>query len=252
MSIGLIGRKRGMTRVFADDGTSTPVTVVELLRNRVTQIKDVEADGYRAIQLAAGERRASRVTRPLAGHYKRAGIEAGNVAGEFRIPEDVDLPTRKQKIAAKPVDGEQAEPAAQDAGEQQFEDVAIQLGDELNATVFSDGQIVDVTGQSIGKGYAGAIKRHNFSSQRMTHGNAKSHRAPGSIGQNQTPGHVFKGKKMSGQLGNKQCTVQNLQIVRVDAERNLLLIKGGVPGSKGSDLLIRPAVKRPQPRGTQA
>lgn len=250
MSIGLIGRKCGMTRVFTENGASVPVTVVEVSPNRVTQIKNLESDGYRAIQVALGERRASRVTKPMAGHYKKAGVEAGRNIWEFRIEDGADLPKLKRLLPAEPQpsvaeggeEGDQS-PAGDAEQEPQYEEVELKVGDELTANVFENGQVIDVTGRSIGKGFAGGIKRHNFSSQRMTHGNSKAHRAPGSIGQNQTPGRVFKGKKMAGQMGNVRRTVQNLEIVRVDAERNLLLIKGGVPGAKGSDLIIRPAIK---------
>lgn len=246
MSIGLIGRKRGMTRVFTDDGVSVPVTVVEVSPNRVTQLKDLETEGYRAVQVTAGVRKPSRVTKPLAGHFKKAGVEAGRGLWEFRV--DGDWPKVKRPIAAEPAaeaeaEGGEAEAEAETEAEPQYEEVDIQVGDELTAALFEPGQIVDVIGRSIGKGYAGVIKRHNFRSQRMTHGNSKAHRAPGSIGQNQTPGHVFKGKKMSGHMGNARATMQNLEVVRVDADRNLLLIRGGVPGAKGADLIIRPAVK---------
>lgn len=248
MSIGLIGRKRGMTRVFTDDGVSVPVTVVEVSPNRVTQLKDSEGDGYRAIQVTAGTRKPSRVSKPLAGHFKKAGVEAGRGLWEFRV--DGDWPKLKRLVAAEPAaeaqeegqeEGQEEAEAAE--AEPQYEEVDIQVGDELTAALFEPGQVVDVIGRSIGKGYAGVIKRHNFRSQRMTHGNSKAHRAPGSIGQNQTPGHVFKGKKMSGHMGNARTTMQNLEVVRVDADRNLLLIRGGVPGAKGADLVIRPAVK---------
>lgn len=211
MAIGLIGRKRGMTRVFSEDGVSVPVTVVEVEPNRVTQVKDMERDGYRAIQVTTGTRRPSRVTRPMTGHFKKAGVEAGRGLWEFRL-EDGD-------------------------------ENALEAGAELKVDLFEAGQIVDVVGTSIGKGFAGTIKRHNFRGQRNSHGNSRAHRVPGSIGQNQTPGRVFKGKKMSGQMGNVRRTVQNLEVVRVDAERNLLLIKGGVPGAKNGDLVISPAVK---------
>ncbi len=249
MSLGLIGRKCGMTRVFTENGASVPVTVVEVSPNRVTQIKDLETDGYRGIQITLGERRATRVTKAMAGHYKKAGVAAGRSSWEFRIEDGEDLPKIKRMLAAEPkaatAEGEDAADAQADEAtqEQQFEEIEIKVGDELTANVFENGQVVDVAGQSIGKGFAGVIKRHNFSSQRMTHGNSKSHRAPGSIGQNQTPGRVFKGKKMAGQMGNVRRTVQNLEVVRVDVARNLILIKGGVPGAKGSDLIIRPAIK---------
>jgi large subunit ribosomal protein L3 len=211
MTIGLIGRKLGMTRVFTDDGVSVPVTVVEVTPNRITQVRSVETDGYRAIQVAAGSRKPSRVSRPLAGHYAKAGVEAGQELREHRL------------------------------GEGEGEDLAV--GGELKVDVFEAGQQVDVSGVTRGKGYAGAIKRHNFSSQDATHGNSLSHRAPGSIGQNQTPGRVFKGKKMAGHMGAVRRTAQNLQVVRVDAERNLLLIRGAVPGAPGGSVLVRPSAK---------
>lgn len=232
MAIGLVGRKRGMSRVFDENGVSVPVTVVEVEPNRVVQKKDIDTDGYRALQVTTGERRASRVTAGHAGHFKKAGVDAGRGLWEFRV--EGDWPTIAAS-ASTPADGEEAvEP----------EQVQIEVGGELTVTLFSEGEIVDVVGRSIGKGYGGVIKRHNFRSQRMSHGNSKAHRAPGSIGQNQSPGHVFKGKKMSGQLGNVRKTVQNLRVVRVDAERNLILIAGGIPGAKGGDVVIAPAVKK--------
>ena len=212
MTIGVLGRKCGMTRIFTEDGVSVPVTVVEVEPNRVTQVKTLESDGYNAIQVTVGERRASRVTKPMAGHYAKASVEAGRILREFRLAE-----------------GEGSDLAA---------------GAQINVERFEAGQKVDVTGTSIGKGFQGVIKRHNFSMQDATHGNSLSHRAPGSIGQNQTPGRVFKGKKMAGHMGCKKRTAQNLEVVRVDAERNLLLIKGAVPGSKGSDVIVMPAVKQ--------
>ena len=211
MTIGVVGRKCGMTRVFTDDGISIPVTVIEAQPNRITQVKTLETDGYRALQIAAGSRKASRVSKPEAGHFAKAKVEAGDLVTEFRL-DDAD-------------DGE------------------FELGGELKVDLFEEGQKVDVIGTSIGKGYAGTVKRHNFRTQDATHGNSLSHRAPGSIGQNQTPGRVFKGKKMSGQMGNVRCTVQNLEVVRVDAERNVLLIKGAVPGHAGGKVIVRPAVK---------
>ncbi|MEJ2060973.1 MAG: 50S ribosomal protein L3 [Gammaproteobacteria bacterium] len=211
MAIGLIGRKLGMTRVFGEDGQSTPVTVIEIEPNRVTQLKSLEADGYQAVQVTTGSRKASRVTKPLAGHFAKAGVEAGRGAWEFRL------------------DGEPEE--------------GLEVGAELKVDRFESGQKVDVTGVSKGKGFAGTIKRHNFRSQDATHGNSLSHRAPGSIGQNQTPGRVFKGKKMAGHLGAARRTALNIEVVNVDAERNLLLVKGAVPGSRGGDLIIRPSVK---------
>ncbi len=211
MTIGIVGRKAGMTRIFKDDGVSVPVTVISVEPNRVTQVKTVENDGYRALQVTTGMRRTSRVTRPQAGHYAKAGSEAGRGLWEFRLDEG---------------EGEE-----------------IEAGNEIKVDQFEEGQSVDVTGTSIGKGFAGTVKRHNFHMQDATHGNSISHRAPGSIGQCQTPGRVFKGKKMSGHMGNARRTIQNIEIVRVDAERNLLLVKGAVPGARGGDVIIRPAVK---------
>ena len=211
MAIGLIGRKAGMTRVFTEDGTSIPVTLIEVEPNRVTQVKTEETDGYRALQVTVGVRRASRVTKPMAGHFAKAGIEPGRGLWEFRL-----------------ADGEGGE---------------IGVGAELTVDLFQAGQKVDVTGTTIGKGFAGTIKRHHFSGQRNSHGNSLSHRAPGSIGQNQSPGRVFKGKKMAGHLGAARRCTQNLEVVRVDAACNLLAIKGSVPGAKGSDVMVRPAVK---------
>jgi len=211
MSIGVIGRKAGMTRIFSDDGVSVPVTVVAVEPNRVTQVKTVDTDGYRALQITTGTRRATRVTRPMAGHFAKAVVEAGRGLWEFRLAEG------------------------------EAEDIAV--GNEIRVDMFAAGQSVDVTGTSIGKGFAGGVKRHNFRMQDATHGNSLSHRAPGSIGQCQTPGRVFKGKKMAGHMGSVRRNTQNLEIVRVDAERNLLLIKGAVPGAKGGDVIIRPAVK---------
>ena len=211
MTMGLVGRKCGMTRVFTEDGASIPVTVVEAQPNRITQVKTVETDGYRALQVVAGSRKASRVVKPAAGHFAAAKVEAGDLMTEFRI-----------------ADGD---------------DTEYQIGSELRVELFDEGQKVDVIGTSIGKGFAGTVKRHNFSMQDATHGNSLAHRAPGSIGQNQTPGRVFKGKKMSGQMGNVRRTIQNLEVVRVDSERNLLLIKGAVPGHRGGRVIVRPAIK---------
>jgi large subunit ribosomal protein L3 len=211
MTMGLVGRKCGMTRVFTEDGVSIPVTVIEAQPNRITQVKTVDTDGYRALQVTAGSRKASRVSKPQAGHFAAAKVEAGDLITEFRL---------------------------EDADNGEFE-----LGSELKVDLFAAGQKVDVIGTSIGKGFAGAVKRHNFRTQDATHGNSLAHRAPGSIGQNQTPGRVFKGKKMSGHMGNVRRTIQNLEVVRVDSDRNLLLIKGAVPGSKGGSVIVRPAVK---------
>ena len=212
MTMGLVGRKCGMTRIFTDEGVSIPVTVIEAQPNRVTQVKTVDRDGYRALQVSTGSRKASRVSRSEAGHFAAAKVEAGDLMTEFRLD---------------------------DSDETEFE-----LGSEVKVDLFQEGQKVDVVGTSIGKGFAGVIKRYHFSMQDATHGNSLAHRAPGSIGQNQTPGRVVKGKKMSGHMGNVQRTVQNLEIVRVDSERKLLLIKGAVPGSKGGRVIVRPAVKK--------
>ncbi len=211
MALGLVGRKVGMTRVFTDEGGAVPVTVVEVDPNRVAQLRTPDNDGYSAVQVTAGKRRASRVTKPMAGHFAKAGVEAGRGLWEFRVDADA-------------LEGREA-------------------GSELRVDLFEAGQKVDVTGTSIGKGFAGGVKRHNFSTQDNTHGNSLAHRAPGSIGQCQTPGRVFKGKRMAGHMGAERRTVQNLEIVRVDEERGLLLIKGAVPGSKGGDLVVRPSVK---------
>ncbi|HHT0593635.1 TPA: 50S ribosomal protein L3 [Legionella anisa] len=215
MMIGLLGRKIGMTRVFMADGVSVPVSVVEVHPNRVSQVKTKETDGYSAIQLAGGTKKASKVNKALTGHFAKAEIEAGDMLVEFLV------------------DSEDAFKAGQ----------VITISD-----VFTAGQFVDVAGVTKGKGFAGTVKRYNFRTQDATHGNSRSHRVPGSIGQNQTPGRVFKGKKMAGHLGNVRCTVQSLELVRVDAERNLLLIKGAIPGAPGSRVEIKPAVKK-QVRG---
>jgi large subunit ribosomal protein L3 len=214
MKIGLIGRKRGMTRVFTEEGDSVPVTVIEVDPNRVAQVKSEETDGYRSIQVTFGRRRGSLVNKPVAGHFARAGVEAGEGLWELRLP--------------------------------QGEGEDLEAGAELKVDMFEAGERVDVTGTSKGKGFAGVVKRHNFRTQDASHGNSLSHRAPGSIGQCQTPGRVFKGKKMSGHLGDERVTTQNLEIVRVDLERNLLLIKGAVPGAAGGTVMVRPAVKAVQ------
>ncbi|HSM31758.1 MAG TPA: 50S ribosomal protein L3 [Woeseiaceae bacterium] len=211
MTMGLVGRKCGMTRVFTEDGVSIPVTVIEAQPNQITQVKTVESDGYRALQVSAGRRKPSRVSKPQAGHFAQAKVEAGDLIAEFRLD---------------------------DADEGEYE-----TGHEIKVDLFEAGQKVDVIGTSIGKGFAGTVKRHNFRTQDATHGNSLAHRVPGSIGQNQTPGRVFKGKKMSGHMGNARSTVQNLEVVRVDAERNILLIKGAVPGHRGGRVIVRPAIK---------
>ena len=210
MSIGLVGRKSDMTRVFTEDGASIPVTVMEVTPNRVTQIKEVDSDGYRAVQVTAGSRKASKVSKSEAGQFAKAGVEAGSGLWEFRLADSEDAP---------------------------------EVGAELTVERFEAGQKVDVAGKSKGKGFQGVIKRWNFSMQDATHGNSLSHRAPGSIGQRQTPGRVWKGKKMSGHMGAENVTTQGLEVVRVDTDRNLLLIKGAVPGAPGGDVIVRPAVK---------
>jgi len=211
MSLGLVGRKIGMTRIFADDGASLPVTVLDVSNNRIAQIKTPATDGYSAVQVAYGTRRASRVTKAAAGHFAKAGVEAGSILKEFTAtPEELS---------------------------------SLQAGGNLGVDLFKVGQKVDVTGVTIGKGYAGTIKRYHFGSGRATHGNSKSHNVPGSIGMAQDPGRVFPGKRMTGHLGDVQRTVQNLEIVRIDAERQLLLVRGAVPGAKGGDVVVHPAVK---------
>ena len=211
MSLGLVGRKIGMTRIFTDDGISLPVTVLDVSNNRITQIKNISVDGYNAVQVAFGVRRASRVTKAAVGHLAKAGVVAGSVQKEFTATSE--------------------------------ELSSLQLGGMLSIDLFKVGQKVDVTGVTLGKGFAGAIKRHHFSSGRATHGNSKSHNVPGSIGMAQDPGRVFPGKRMPGHLGDVKRTVQNLKIVRIDTDRQLLLVMGAVPGSKGGDVVVRPAVK---------
>jgi large subunit ribosomal protein L3 len=211
MTLGLVGRKVGMTRVFTEDGDSLPVTVLDVADNRVSQIKKPETDGYSAVQVAYGKRRASRVTKPMAGHFAKAGVEAGSILREFRVAE-ADL-------------------------------ARLQVGGKVAVDIFKVGQKVDVTGTSKGKGFAGVIKRHNFSSNRASHGNSISHNRPGSTGQNQDPGRVFPGKRMAGHLGAVRTTAQSLEVVRVDAERGLLLVKGAVPGADGGHVIVRPAAK---------
>jgi large subunit ribosomal protein L3 len=211
MSIGLVGRKCGMTRIFTDAGVTVPVTVVEALPNRISQVKSDKADGYRAVQITIGARRPSRVSKALAGHFAKANVAAGHTSHEFRLNKD--------------------------------EGDALAAGGELKVDMFTAGQIVDVTGTTVGKGFAGTMKRHNFAGGMKTHGNSVSHRAPGSIGQRQTPGRVFKGKRMSGHMGVKSRTIENLRIVEVDVARNLLLISGAVPGSEGGRVVVRPSVK---------
>lgn len=211
MAIGIIGRKRGMTRVFTEEGNSIPVTVIEATPNKVMHFVDSDTRGYRAVQVAWGEKRRKSINKPTAGNLAKTQIENAEGFLEFRLDDD--------------------------------ENMELEPGSEIKVDMFENGQKVDVRGTTIGKGYAGVIKRHNFSSQRMSHGNSLSHRAPGSIGQNQSPGRVFKGKKMAGHMGNVNSTTQNLEVVRVDADRNLLLIKGAVPGAKGGSVVITPSVK---------
>ena len=211
MALGLVGRKVGMTRVFAEDGASIPVTVLDMSANRVTQVKNLEMDGYQAIQVTYGNKKANRINKAQAGHFAKAGVEAGRGLVEF------------------PVKAEQLE--------------QLKAGDCISVTMFAVGQLVDVTGTSKGKGFSGAVKRHNFATGRATHGNSLSHRSAGSIGQCQDPGRVFKGKKMAGQYGNVKSTVQHLEVVRVDEERQLLLVKGAVPGAQNGDVVVRPSVK---------
>lgn len=207
--IGLVGKKVGMTRIFTEDGVSIPVTVIEIKANRVTQVKDLANDGYQAVQVTTGYKKANHVIKPEAGHFAKAGVEAGRVLREFRL-----------------------------SASEEFT-----VGQSISVEIFADVRKVDVTGISKGKGFAGTVKRWNFRTQDATHGNSLSHRVPGSIGQNQTPGKVFKGKKMAGQLGNERVTIQSLDLLRVDTQYNLLLVKGAVPGATGSDLIVKPAVK---------
>lgn len=217
MSIGLIGRKCGMTRIFCEDGSSVPVTVLQIDSNRVTQVKSLEIDGYRAIQVAAGDKKSSKVTKAMAGHYAAANVTAGRGLWEFRLEEG--------------------------------EGLEFSLGSELPLNIFAEGQVIDAQGRSIGKGFAGGVKRHHFSMQDATHGNSLSHRVLGSIGMCQTPGRVFKGKKMAGHLGAAKTTIQNLTIHSIDTERNLILVKGSVPGAKGGDIVITPASKMLNKKG---
>ena len=212
MSLGLIGRKIGMTRIFTENGDSLPVTVIDVSNNRVTQIKNTETDGYSAVQLSFGKKKASRVNKSAAGHYSKASVEAGSILKEFRI-------YKKDHLKS------------------------LETGIVIKTDIFKIGQKVDVSGVTIGKGYAGVIKRHNFSSNRASHGNSKAHNKPGSIGMAQDPGRIFPGKRMSGHMGNVKRTIQNLEILRIDSERNLLLIKGAIPGSKGGNVIVRPSIK---------
>ena len=216
MTLGIVGRKRGMTRIFTENGDSVPVTVIEASPNKVTKLVEVDDRGYRSVQVAWGQKRRNLINKAAAGNLVQADVESAQGLFEFRLGEN--------------------------------ESIEVTQGSEIKVDIFEDGQKVDVIGTTIGKGFAGVIKRHNFSHQRYSHGNSRSHRAPGSIGQNQSPGRVFKGKKMAGQMGNVQRTAQNLEIVRVDPERNLILIKGAVPGAKGGKVMIKPSVKA-KPKG---
>ncbi|NUE66091.1 MULTISPECIES: 50S ribosomal protein L3 [Snodgrassella] len=211
MTLGLVGRKVGMTRVFDENGASVPVTVLDMSANRVTQLKSEATDGYTAVQVTFGQKKANRVSKAQAGHFAKAGVEAGRGLVEFAVSEE--------KLAE------------------------LSAGAEINVSIFAAGQLIDVTGTSKGKGFSGTIKRHNFGSQRASHGNSRSHRVPGSTGMAQDPGRVFPGKRMAGQYGNVKSTIQNLEIVRVDTERQLLLVKGAVPGAVNSDVVVRPSVK---------
>lgn len=211
MTLGLVGRKVGMTRVFDENGASVPVTVLDMSTNRVTQLKSEATDGYTAVQVTFGQKKANRVSKAQAGHFAKAGVEAGRGLVEFAVSEE--------KLAE------------------------LSAGAEINVGIFAAGQLIDVTGTSKGKGFSGTIKRHNFGSQRASHGNSRSHRVPGSTGMAQDPGRVFRGKRMAGQYGNVKSTIQNLEIVRVDTERQLLLVKGAVPGAVNSDVVVRPSVK---------
>jgi large subunit ribosomal protein L3 len=211
MAIGLVGRKCGMTRVFTEAGVSVPVTVIEVDPNRITQIRTVENDGYQAVQVTTGERRASRVTKAMAGHFAKANVAAGRGVWEFRVSDE--------------------------------EATALAVGGVIGVDTFAVGQVVDVTGSSKGKGFQGGVKRWHFSTQDATHGNSVSHRVHGSTGQNQSPGKVFKGKKMAGHMGDERVTVQGLEVISVDAERGVLLVKGAVPGATGNDVIVRPTVK---------
>jgi large subunit ribosomal protein L3 len=217
MSLGLLGRKIGMTRIFADDGSSVPVTVLDVGNNRVTQLKTDEKDGYSAVQVTFGKRRASRVSKPQAGHLAKAGVEAGTLLREFRVTAD--------QLAS------------------------LQLGGAIGVDTFKAGEMVDVTGTTKGRGFSGVIRRHNFSSNRASHGNSRSHNTPGSISMAQDPGRVFPGKKLPGQYGNVTRTTQTLRVVRVDAERGLLLVRGSVPGADGGHIIVRPAVRTPAAKG---
>lgn len=213
--LGLIGRKIGMTRIFTENGFSLPVTVIDVSQNCVTQVKTFENDGYAAVQLAFGKKAAARISRPLAGHLSKAGVEGGSFTKEFRVKSEEEI-------------------------------AGIENGSSIEIDIFQEGQKVDVCGTTIGKGYAGTIKRHHFSASRTTHGNSKAHRKPGSIGMAQDPGRIFPGKRMSGQMGAVKRTIQNIEILKIDKEKNLLLVKGGIPGSKGKEVFISPSVKAKQ------
>ncbi len=247
MTLGLIGKKIGMTRVFTEQGRSQPVTVVEATPNRVTQIRTEATDGYDGVQVTAGERRPSRVSKAMQGHFAKAGAEAGRGVWEFRVhgPAEMEAMTTKTAVETEP-ETEATEPATEAATETA---TATELK-ELTVEMFSQGQKVDVTGRTIGKGFAGVVKRYGFRGGRATHGNSKAHRSGGSIGHAQDPGRVFKGKKMAGHMGGVRRVQQGLEVIRVDSERNLLLIGGSIPGCKGSDVIIRPSVKAKNSKST--
>lgn len=236
MALGLVGRKVGMTRIFNEDGDTQPVTVLEVTPNRVTQVRTEEVDGYSALQVTAGERRPNRVTKAMKGHFAKAGVEPGRGTWEFRVtPEDMVISVTQP--AAEAAEGEEAPEA-------ETTELELKAGSEISVNLFAEGQYVDAQARSKGRGFQGGIKRHGFGGGRATHGVSKAHRLPGSIGQNQTPGRVFKGKKMAGHMGDVRVTQQGLKVVKVDLERNLLMIGGSIPGSKGADVVVTPSVKK--------
>ena len=252
MTPGLIGKKIGMTRVFTDEGKSRPVTVIEAGPNRITQVKTAETDGYNALQVTTGERRASRVSKPMQGHFAKARVEPGRGVWEFRLeqpfqPDEVTEPAESVDSEAESEAEAETETETESETETETNDAKAETGatpsSELTVAMFSQGQKVDVTGRTIGKGFAGVIKRHGFRGGRASHGNSKAHRVAGATGNAQDPGRIFKGKKMAGRMGGARRVQQGLEVVRVDAERNLLLISGSIPGSKGADVIIRPSIK---------
>ncbi len=246
MSLGLIGKKIGMTRMLTEHGESLPVTVLEVSPNRITQVKTERVDGYNAVQVTTGTRRATRVTQPMAGHFAKAGVEAGRGVWEFRLPQPAQqIALAKNQAVAADADSDSASAASADvdAAESTATDAGLRLGADITVALFSVGQKVDVAGRTIGKGFAGVIKRHGFRGGRASHGNSKAHRLGGSIGNAQDPGRVYKGKKMAGHMGARNRVQQGLEVIRVDIARNLLLIKGSIPGAKGADVIVRPSVK---------